>query len=105
MSFPTPPLRPGAIGTQGGPRAAACQAVSTGQTGATRCFCLLLWPRFTRGETEAGNGGSLPQSQDPQDPEFAPAAWLPRVRVCRDTLRHTLESAASPDCLAPPGAI
>lgn len=43
-------------------------------------FCLLLWPHFTRGETEAGNGGSLPQTRDPRIQSWPPPRWLPPPR-------------------------
>ena len=56
-SFPTPPLRPGAIRDTRRPESSHLPSSEHGPDRGDAVFRLLLWPHFTRGETEAGNGG------------------------------------------------
>ena len=84
-SFPTPPLRPGAIRDTRRPESSHLPSSERGPDRGDAVFRLLLWPHFTRGETEAGNGGhclkpGTPRIQSLPPPGVGPHS-APRPRL------------------------
>ncbi|CAI9175117.1 unnamed protein product [Rangifer tarandus platyrhynchus] len=112
-SFPTPPLRPGTTRDTRMPESSHLPSSERGpDRGDTLCpvSCCGLVSHMGRLRQETGVTASNP---GPPGSRVCPPRQLPPPRgatlspapTSAETLRHTLKSAASPDRLAPLGAI